>query len=214
LPALILPVAWMFLRRSLPLPPWRPLAVVAALAVLGGILIPDLITNQRYALAAPAERWLIVLVSANLVFAAWWLGSARGALLPVGVLVVSSALFAAQSLHSYRANVSPMYPVTDTAEFKASASEIDRVTGPGDVVVVSKDTGYYVPEARIIEGQDALVQGDEHVARILREVKRVKVVSADSFGPPYGPASLSAIDECFRDVRPFGSAYVRVRTGC
>ena len=156
----------------------------------------------------------VVLAAALALVVVWRVLPGPAAVLPLGVLMVCGALFTAQSVRSLRADTSPMYPVTDTADFQRLSREVNHVTGPGDIVMASKDTGFYVEDAKVIEAQDAMARGDAVTARWLRRVPEIEVVATNSFWGGYGPQTTAAIDKCFREVHAYGAAVLRRRTGC
>lgn len=59
--------------------------------------------------------------------------------LPPGALAVCFVVFVAQSVHSYRANTSPLYPTSDTTDFRQGVDYLNRHLRAGDVVVAPKD---------------------------------------------------------------------------
>ena len=214
LAALLLAGAWLVLRRAA-WPGLLAVAVALGVGVLAAVLTPDLLTNQAYGASTGRERLLIVLGTAAALLLAWRLAPRSRPSAPGLALVAVAALLVAQSVRSYEADVSPMYPVQDTEDFNRSVEAINRVTRTGDIVFASKDTGFYVAEGRqVIEGQDALIRGDELTAEVLRENDRVTVVSWNSFGPGIGPATMAAIERCFPTGETFGSAVIRLRTRC
>jgi hypothetical protein len=214
LAALVLPAAWLLLRRAA-WPGLTAVGIALAVGIVAALATPDLLTGQAYEAGSGHRRVVILLGTAAALLLAWRLAPRSRPSAPGLALLVVAALFVAQSVRSYDADVSPMYPVQDTQDFNDSVDAINRVTKTGDIVFASKDTGFYVAgDRRIIEGQDALMRGDELTADVLRENDRVTVVSWNSFGPAIGPATMAVIDRCFQSAETFGQAVVRVRTGC
>jgi hypothetical protein len=207
--ALALPIAWLLLRDPLPAKSWRGVLVAAAVGVVAGLLMPDLLTGQHWSLALPREKLAIAAATAG----ALWLGwrATGGPALRFGVLLVAVALLAAQSVRSYDADTSPMYPIPDTADFRAGAQAINDELGPREIAMVPKDLGFYV-DGPVIEGEDTFLRGDTLTARVLRDVERVKLVATDTFGPPMGPETNAAVADCFQDVRSYGTVTLRLRT--
>lgn len=206
---LALPVAWLLLREPLPGHSRSGLLVAAAAGVAAGLLMPDLLTGQHWSLAPPREKLAIAAASAGVLWLAW--RSTAGRALPQGVLLACLALLVAQSVRSYQADTSPMYPIPDTADFRAGAQAVNNALGPGEIAMVPKDLGFYV-NGPIVEGEDAFARGDSVAARVLRDVERVKVVATDTFGFPMGPQTAAVVADCFQDVHAYGSATVRMRT--
>jgi hypothetical protein len=210
LPALALPVAWLVLRESRPLPRALPFAVAGAAGVVAALVMPDLLTEQHYGAVDSLFRAKVVALSAAALVVGW-LVTRRSA---SGVLAVLAALLAGQSVHSYRANVSPLYPVQDTRDFQAAAQQINGTLRPGQIAMVSKDLGFYLrPDVKVIEGHDTIYRGDGLTARVLREEPKIKVYAATTFGTFWmGPAIVNAAQHCFRDERDYGAVTIRLRT--
>lgn len=209
---LLLPISWMLLRDPMTRrskPRWG-LAAIIALAT--ALLIPDVLTGLAY-LNTEYGSWTFELrilagVGAALLLA-WWLGGERG--FAGGVILVMVALLLAQSIHSYRADTSPMYPIPDTADFEAAVSDLHRNVKPGEIAIAPEDLAYYVP-GKVIEGEDAFARGDERLVRTIRRYPQITAFARDSFGPPIGPATGALLSECFTDLHSFGTASVVYRT--
>ena len=218
LPALMLPIAWMLLRdvRAAARPLLTAAAAAGALAVgvIVALLMPDLLTGQRYVLLPAPERLAIVLATVLALRLVWDALPGRATAMPALMLLVAAPLLIAQSVRSYEADVSPMWPVQDKADFVAGQRALNAAVGPGDIVLAAKDIGFYVQDAKVIEGEDAVLRGDELTADVLREQERVRAVASDSFGPPLGPATQKAIADCFGAQQAFGTTVIRTRTEC
>jgi hypothetical protein len=178
-------------------------------AVVAAVVAPDFLTDQHFAALHGGVKVATVVGSAG----ALWIaarGISRRSLIPVGALVVCFALFAAQSVRSYRADTSPMYPTTDTQDFWATADFMRRQLGPGEVALTSKNLGFYM-HGNVIEGEDIwLVRGDAFEAQALEKLPQITVVGTDTFGPPLGAETLKVISRCFRE-RSFGHGKVYTR---
>ena len=154
------------------------------------------------------ELRLLAGVGAALLIA-WWLDGQRG--FAGGVILVTVALLVAQSVHSYRANTSPMYPIPDTAEFNAAVDDMHENLKKGDITIAVKDLGYYV-SGPVIEGEEAFFDGDQRLVRVIRKDPHIVAFARDSFGPPVGPDTEALLNECFTDRHVFGTASVAYRT--
>jgi hypothetical protein len=187
----------------------RLLAVAAVAAVLAAYVMPDLLTGVHYEFMSTQAKLAVVLGTV----AAMWIavgGIPGRGISAVGVLLVCLAIFAAQSIRSYRSDTSPLFPVTDTQSFRQSASYINGVMRPGDIALVSKDLGFYV-KGKVIDGQQIALQGDAFEARALRKLSSIRVVGTDSFGPFVGPLAQQAIAACFRPPLTIGSSVIYTR---
>lgn len=91
------------------------------------------------------------------------------------------------------------------------ASFINENLEPGELALVSKDTGYYV-DGEVIEGQTLwYLGGDEFEARLLRQAPEITVVDGNSFfDPVLGPETADLLSECFA-LHESGSSKVWVR---
>jgi hypothetical protein len=212
LATMLLPISWMLLRSQTHRV--RPLlwAVAAGIGLVVVLLLPDLLTGLSYNGSYGAwdfELWITAIVAATLLLT-WRLGGKRG--FADGVVVVLVMLFTAQSIHSYRANSSPMYPIPDTEDFRAAARDLNRETSKEDIVVAPKDLGFYV-KRRVVEGEDAFARGDALLASVIRRYANIAAFARDSFGPPVGPETEAILNRCFLDRRVFGTATVAYRSG-
>lgn len=208
---LLLPISWMLLRR--PQEQRRPVkwALAVAIGLAAALLVPDLLTGLSY--MGDYGSWsfelrIVAGVGAALLVT-WWLEGDRG--FAGGLLIVVAALLVSQSIHSYRANTSPMYPIPDTADFNAAVNDLHETLHKGDVVVAAKDIGFYI-EGPVIQGEAAFARGDGLLARAIRHYPEITAFARDSFGPPVGPKTEAALAECFLDRREFGTASVAYRT--
>ena len=211
LPALILATTWLLLRRGT-----GRLALVAALivglvAVLVTALMPDLTTNL---LTEPPTRYTTAVILAASAAALWIARWMPGARLPLaaGPVVVLAALFVGQSIRSFDADTSPMYPVQDTADFQWGARTINGFTGPDDLVVASKDIGFYV-DPKVLELQGLLYRadGDRLTAQALKRLRTIKAVATTSFVAGLPPATASVVAQCFPETMQRGSVQVFIR---
>jgi hypothetical protein len=210
--AMLLPISWMLLRGR---PERQPLAFwggAVAIGLVAALLLPDMLTGLSYFGDYGSWRYELRLTAAAgaALLLAWWLGGRRG--FAGGVVVVLAILLAAQTTRSYRADTSPMYPIPDTADFGAAASDINQTLRPGEIAVAPKDLGFYVEE-RVIEGEDAFARGDARLAAAIRRYPQITAFARDSFGPPVGPETEAVLARCFRDLRTFGTASVAYRSG-
>jgi hypothetical protein len=211
--ALILPITWMLLRR--PTPEQRRWVIWPAAIGLGAIaaaLIGDQIThlaefNVHY--GTWNHELGIALISGLAMGLAWLLGGRRG--FGAGVVVVLAILFVAQSIHSYRANTSPLYPTPDTNEFVALGDNINAATKPDDIVIGPKDLDYYL-DSYVIWGEEGFARGDELEAQRIREDPRITAFARDSFGPPVGPLTEEVLNQCFTKREELLTASVAYRT--
>jgi hypothetical protein len=211
--ALLLPITWMLLReadvRSPGIARW---AGAAAIGLVAALLVPDLVTNLS--VNGVYGNWGVdLLVLGGVVVAlgaAWLLNGASG--FGGGVVVVLALLLVSQTVDSYRADSSPLYPVSDTADFRAGVADINASMEPGDIVVAPKDLGFYV-DGQVIEGEDAFARGDALLADVIRSNPQVVAVARTSFGPPMGPNTTGLVDRCFLDRRAFGSVLLAYRSG-
>jgi hypothetical protein len=140
---------------------------------------------------------------------AWLLGGKRG--FGPGVVIVLAILFVTQSIHSYRANTSPLYPIPDTAEFTALSNDINATVNPEDIVIGPKDLDYYL-DSYVIWGEEGFARGDELQAQKIREDPRIVAFARDSFGPPIGPLTEEVLNECFTRRTEYRTASVAYRT--
>jgi hypothetical protein len=207
--ALALPVGWLLLRDGV-VPRLRDLAIAATIGIVAALLLPDLLTGTLYGISTGEAQLRIVAASAAALLLAWRFAPRPAA--GAAALVACAAMLGGQSVHSYRAGVSPMYPVQDTVDFENGIRAIKATTKPGAPVFVPKDMGFYLRDRRVIEGEDQFVRGDEVTAKALRTLPGLDVVALDSFGPPRGPATQAAIDACFQRVNAYGTTTVRFRT--
>ena len=210
IPLLVLAISGWLLRRDEGALDRRSLVLAVAVGALAAYAMPDLLTNRLFTGAGLELKAAIVLGSA----AALWIaarGLRRDRLMPVGALVVCFTLFAAQSVHSYRAGTSPLYPVPDGADFHWEIAAINEDLGPGELALVSKDTGLYVG-GKVTEGQSLWTRGgDGFEAQLLRREPRITVVSGDSFFTPVlGPETAAMLAECF-NLQQSGAAVVYLR---
>ena len=209
---LLLPISWMLLRKPIAQRSVGRWVLAAGIALAAGLLVPDVLTGLAY-LNVNYGNWtfearIIFGVGAALLLA-WWLGGERG--FAGGVILVTVALLLAQSIHSYRANTSPMYPIPDTADFNAAVNDLHQMVHKGQIVVAAKDMAFYVP-GQVIEGEDALARGDGLLASAIRRYPQITAFGRDSFGPPVGPETEAILNECFTDQHVFGTASVVYRT--
>jgi hypothetical protein len=209
--ALSLPISWLLLRDGLALRA-RQLLPAIVIGLVVALLLPDLLTGARYGLSSGTEHLRILAASAAALLLAWRFAPRSVAGAGVTALVACGVLLIAQSVRSYQADVSPMYPAPDTVDFENAIRAVKAATRPGDAVFVPKDMGFYLQDRRVIEGEDQFARGDEVTARALRTLDAVSVVATDSFGPPRGLATQAAIDACFQRVTTIGTATVRERT--
>jgi hypothetical protein len=208
----LLPISWMLLRKPLTQQSNARWAVAAAIAIGAALLMPDVLTglaflNVEYGSWAFELRVLAAVGAALLL--AWWLGGERGFV--GGTILVVVALLFAQSVRSYRADTSPMYPIPDTADFEAAVDDLRRNVKPGEIAVAPEDLAYYVP-GKVIEGEDAFARGDDLLARAIVRYPQITAFARDSFGPPVGPETETLLSECFTDRHDFGTASVAYRT--
>jgi hypothetical protein len=209
---ILLPISWMLLRNPASRRSSAQWALAAGVGLLAALLMPDTLTGLAF-LNINYGSWtyelrLLAGVGAALLIA-WWLGGQRG--FTGGVVLVTVALLVAQSVHSYRANTSPMYPIPDTAEFNAAVDDMHQNLKTGDITIAVKDLGYYV-RGPVIDGEEAFVGGDRRLVRIVRKDPRIVAFARDSFGPPVGPDTEALLNECFTDQHVFGTASVAYRT--
>lgn len=209
---LFLPISWMLLRNPLTRQSNARWVVAAIIAMLAALLVPDVITGLAYLNIAYGswtfELRILAGVGAALLLA-WWLGGERG--FAGGVILVMVALLLAQSIHSYRANTSPMYPIPDTADFEAAVNDLHHNVKAGEIAVAPEDLGFYV-RGKVIEGEDAFARGDDRLVRTIRRYPQITAFARDSFGPPVGPETEALLSECFTDLHSFGTASVAYRT--
>ncbi|HTT93526.1 MAG TPA: hypothetical protein VMF55_02575 [Solirubrobacterales bacterium] len=211
--ALILPITWMLLRRPTPEQRrWVIWPVAAGLGVIAAALIGDQIThlaefNVHY--GTWDHELGIAAISGAAMGMAWLLGGRRG--FGAGVIVVLAILFVAQSIHSYRANTSPLYPTPDTNEFVALGDNINAATKPDDIVVGPKDLDYYL-HSYVIWGEEGFARGDALEAEAIRDDPRITVFARDSFGPPIGPLTEEVLNRCFLKREAFATASAAYRT--
>lgn len=211
--AMMVPITWMLLRdprEGLRLLLWPAAAAIGVVAIL---LLPDYLTrlaeyNVNYGTWG-YELKLFAIAGAALG-AAWLLGGRKG--FAGGVVVVLAIISIGQSVHSYRADNSPMYPIPDTADFVAILNDIEAETGEGEIVVAPKDMAFHI-EGDVIEGEDAFARGDERLAETIRRYPEITAFARDSFGPPVGPATEAVLARCFQRVHEFGTARVAYRSG-
>lgn len=207
---LVLPIAWMLLREPQPHVRAARWVSAAAIALTAAALLPDLLTwfgfagdygsnefDLRLIAAAAATLWIV-----------WKLGPTRG--FAGGIVVVLLAFSFVQATRSYRSDHSPLYPVPDTADFRAVIADVKRNTRPDDIVVGAKDLAFYLP-GRVIEGEDGIYRGDARLAAAIERNPEITAFARDSFGPPVGPATAAVLDRCFLYRRTFGSANVAYR---
>lgn len=208
----LLPISWMLLRNPARRRSSAQWALAASVSLLAALLMPDTLTGLAF-LNINYGSWtyelrLLAGVGAALLIA-WWLDGQRG--FAGGVILVTVALLVAQSVHSYRANTSPMYPIPDTAEFNATVDDMHENLKKGDITIAVKDLGYYV-RGPVIDGEEAFVGGDQRLVRIIRKDPHIVAFARDSFGPPVGPDTEALLSECFTDQHIFGTASVAYRT--
>ena len=208
---LLLPISWMLLRE--PVTPRGPLkwALAVAIGLAAALLVPDVLTGLSY--MGDYGSWgfelRVAAGTAAALLVAWWLEGDKG--FAGGLLIVMAALFLSQSIHSYRADTSPMYPIPDTGEFNAAIDDLHQNVHKGDVVIAAKDMGFYV-EGPVIQGEDAFARGDGLEARAIRHYPEISAFARDSFGPPVGPKTEAVLSECFQNRHEFGTASVAYRT--
>lgn len=219
LAALLLPVVWMLLRGDRDEQSKRASAAqwlgAAAIGVLAAALMPDVLTNLS--VNGDYGSWGFELAVAAgcavALGAAWLLGGARRGFAG-GVVLVLALLLVAQGVRSYRSDHSPLYPVPDTVDFRAAATDLNDSTEPGDIVVAPKDLGFYV-ERRVVEGEDAFARGDALLAEAIRRYPRIVAVARGSFGPPIGPETAELVDRCFLERKTLGTVTLAYRsTAC
>lgn len=214
IPLIVFAVAALAVQATKERPRWGAIAIALVAAIVAAALIPDLLTNQYFSLLSGSRRLAVVAGSG----AAIWIavrGVGRQSWVPAGALLVCAALFAAQSIHSYRANTSPLYPVPDTTDFVSGSSWVDRHLARQDLALVPKDMGFYV-KGNIIEGETMWYLGsdggDAEEAELLRREPRITLVGADSFFTPVlGPKSARVLETCFGQMQ-FGTVVVFRRT--
>lgn len=211
--ALLLPVVWMLLRRegSEQADPARWVGAIAV-GLVAVAAMPDLTTNLG--VDGIYGNWsfdLLVLAGAvAAILAAWLLGGRTG--FAGGVVVVLALLLIGQGIHSYRSDHSPLYPVDDTADFRAGVADLDASVARDEIVVAPKDLGFYV-KGPVIEGEDAFARGDALLADAIRADDQIVAVVQNSFGPPMGAQTMTVVDTCFRDRKVFGSVTLAYRSG-
>lgn len=210
---LLLPISWMLLRNPQRRQARSRWAFAAAIAVAAALLVPDVLTNLAF-LNVEYGTWtfelrVLAAVAAALLLA-WRLGADRR--FAGGMVLVVIALLIAQSVNSYRADTSPMYPIQDTADFEAAVEDLHQNVKPGEIAVAPEDLAYYVP-GTVIEGEDAFARGDELLVRAIKRYPQITAFARDSFGPPVGPQTEALLSECFTDSHEFGTASVAYRTG-
>jgi len=210
LAALLLPVVWMLLRERREKADGAQWLGAAAIGVLAAALMPDVTTSLS--VNGDYGSWgFELLVFAGCVTAlgaAWLLGGRKG--FAGGVVLVLAMLLVAQGVRSYRSDHSPMYPVPDTSDFRAAATDLNRSLDPREIAVTPKDLGFYV-EGPIIEGEDAFARGDALLAGAIRRYPRIAVIARGSFGPPIGPETSALMDRCFLDRKTIGSVTLAYR---
>lgn len=212
LATLLLPIVWMLFRKPSEqggdgLVQWLGATVVG---VLAAVLMPDLLTNLGVNGAYGTQRLELLVVAgcAVALAVAWLLNGRRG--FAGGVVLVLALILVAQDIRSYRSDHSPMYPATDTADFRAAAADLNASTESGDIVVAPKDLGFYVTR-RVIEGEDAFARGDALLASAIQRYPEIVAVARDSFGPPLGPETTALVDRCFLDRKVLGSVTLAYR---
>lgn len=206
---LMLCITWMLLRRPMPAAPWAFGAAVL-IGIAAALVVPDLLTNGTYWLSSNDWRRNVVLVSILILLTAWLLVRVGTRGFGAGVLIVLGALFLGQSVRSYDANTSPLYPVKDTAEFRAAGALLKRIVGRDRIALVPKDLGFSL-SSPVMEGEVAFARGDALEAAVLRTNKDVVVYAHDSFGPPIGPLAQAVIESCFEEQPPMGTVTIHVR---
>ena len=210
--ALLLPIVWMLLRRegSERSDPLRWIAAVA-LGAVTALAMPDVITNLSVngVYGNGGFDLLVVAGAGAALLAAWLLGGRSG--FAGGVVVVLALLLVGQGVRSYRSDHAPLYPVADTADFRAGVADLEASVAPGEIVVAPKDLGFYV-EGPVVEGEDAFARGDALLAEAIRQDDRIVAIARDSFGPPMGGQTLAVMDTCFLDRRAFGSVTIAYRS--
>jgi hypothetical protein len=208
--ALALPIAVMLTARPLTRAdvPWLGFAAVVGL--VAGALMPDPVTAQHFGVTPVRDLVLIAAGSAAaLVLAGFsrrfrtWLGW--------GALVVVAALLSVQSLHAIRADTSPLYPVTDTADFETGTDFMNAEKRPGDIAVASKDMTHYI-KAPVVDSQDLYLRGDPVWARFIANHQQVTMVSTSTFWPAVGGETSYVLSQCFADIHQFGTVTVYLRT--
>ncbi len=211
--ALILPITWMLLRRPTPdQRRWVIWPVAIGLGVVAAALIGDQITHLAefdVHYGTWGHELGIAAISGAAMGLAWLLGGRRG--FGAGVVVVLAILFVAQSIHSYRADTSPLYPTPDTKEFVALYNDINAATKPDDIVIGPKDLDFYL-DSYVIWGEEGFARGDELEAQRIREDPRITAFARDSFGPPVGPITEELLNTCFLKRETFATASVAYRT--
>jgi hypothetical protein len=211
--AIILPITWMLLRRPTPEQRrWVIWPAAIGLGVVAALLIGDQITHLAefdVHYGTWGHEAGIAAISAAAMGLAWLLGGKRG--FGAGVVVVLAILFVSQSIHSYHANTSPLYPSTDTDEFVALADNINATTSPEDIVIGPKDLDYYL-HSFVIWGEEGFARGDELEAQRIRENPRITAFARDSFGPPVGPLTEEVLNQCFLKREAFATASVAYRS--
>lgn len=214
LAALLLPITWMLLRRS-DEQRVRPAfwVIAAAIGVAAAFLLGDQLTglaeyNVHY--GSWGHELGAAAISGVALCLAWFLGGKRG--FAGGVVVVLAAIFVSQAIHSYRANTSPLYPIPDTSEFIATATDINHSTRKSDIVIGPKDLDFYL-NSRVIWGEEAFAIGDAQEARGIQRNPKITAFARDSFGPPVGPKTEEVLNRCFLVRHEFGTASVAYRSG-
>lgn len=211
--ALLLPITWMLLRRPTPQQRrWVIWPAAIGLGAIAAILIGDQITGlAEYDIlyGTWGHEIGVAVISGLAMGLAWLLGGRRG--FGAGVVVVLAILFVTQSIHSYRANTSPLYPIPDTNEFLALKNDINATVRPEDIVIGPKDLDYYL-DSFVIWGEEGFARGDELQAQKIREDPRIVAFARDSFGPPIGPLTEEVLNECFTRRTEYRTASVAYRT--
>jgi hypothetical protein len=204
LAGLLLSVTWLLLRDEPKRQHLLAWGAAAALGAIAALLIPDVLTWLSYYgnYGTWGDELRTGLIAGAALALAWVIGGRRG--FPAGVLVVLGTLFVAQSIHSYKVDSSPMYPIPDTAEFSAAVADINATVPPGKIVIGPKDIDFYVHD-RIIEGEDAFARGDALLAREIVRNPKIVAFARDSFGPPIGPETQKVLERCFTEVHSFGT---------
>ena len=193
---------------------WIPVALTALVSLALILVMPDLISRQKFLIDNWGIKLLIVAGSA----AALWivargLGFQRWA--PGALIVLLAVFFLIQSVHSWRANVSPLFPGTDTADFIRSGEIVNEELRPGEAALVSKDLGIRI-DGPVIEGEAIWTfRGDEFEAQAIRDNPWISVMATNSFGPPIGPLTKAVRDECFTKMDVGRDAvYIRKKEKC
>ncbi|MBK8293982.1 MAG: hypothetical protein IPK93_04070 [Solirubrobacterales bacterium] len=190
-----------------------PIAALTGLTILATLLavafMPDLITRQGFIRMDSSGRvWIFIASAVGLLVLGCLPRMRRYA--PAAILTLLAALFLVQSVKSYRANVSPLFPGIDTADFIRSGEIINKELRPREVAIVSKDLGIRIKE-RVIEGEDIwLVRGDEFEAGAISGNPWITVLATNAFGPPFDDYTQQVRDSCF-DKQQVGRAAVYVR---